>query len=168
MLRPYNGSRPVEKEDHVVFAAEGDFEDAGSVVEDPENADDWRRIDGLAESFVVEADVAAGDRSAEGGASFGEAIDGFAELPHHFGFLRAAEIEAVRGGDRSRSARGHVAGGFGDRVHGAHARIQLAPTTLAIGREGEGALYGAGLRILDACHAGIARAGAGERIGANC
>src|SRR6266705_3553908 len=98
MLRPYSGSCSVEQDDDVAFLAESDFEDAGGVVENAEDADDRRWIDRLAESFVVEADVAASDGRAEGGVGFGEAVNGFAELPHHFGFFRAAEVEAVRGG----------------------------------------------------------------------
>src|SRR5437879_2475370 len=159
--------RTVEEKDDVAFVPEGNFEDARSVVENAEDADDWRWVDRLAESFVIEADIAAGDGRVEGGAGFGEAVDGFAELPHHFGFLGAAEIEAVRGGDGTRAARGHVAGGFGDGVHGANARIQLAPAAVAVRGEREGALHGAGLRILDAHDGGIARAGAGERVGAD-
>src|SRR6266851_3114444 len=98
MLRPYRGIRSVEEEEDVAFVAEGDFQDARGVFEHAEHADDRRWIDRLAESFVVEADVAAGDGGAEGGAGFAETVDGFAELPHHFGLFGAAEIEAIRGG----------------------------------------------------------------------
>src|SRR6266849_2355779 len=167
MLRPFNGSRSVEQNDDVAFIAEGDFQDAGGVVENTEDANDRGGVDGFAEGFVVEADVAAGDRRAEGGAGFGDAVDGFAELPHHFGLFGAAEVEAIRGGDGARAAGGHVAGGFGDGMHRADARIQLAPAAVAVGGEREAAFYGAGLRILDAHDGGIARAGAGERVGAH-
>src|SRR6266853_960480 len=166
MLRHYRRGRSVEEEQDVAFVAEGDFEDAGGVVENAEDADDRRWIDRLAESFVVEADVAASDGRAEGSAGFGEAVDGFAELPHHFGLFGAAEVEAIRGGDGTRPAGGHVAGGFGNGVHRADAGIQLAPAAIAVGGKREGALHGASLRILDAHDGGIARAGAGERVGA--
>ena len=53
-------------------------------------------------------------------AGFGDAVDGFAELPHHFGFFGIAEIEAIGGGPGARADGGHVARGFGDGV--------LAPT----------------------------------------
>ncbi len=92
-------------------------------MENAEDTDDRRWIDGFAEGFVVEADVAAGDGRAEGGAGFGEAVDGFTELPHHFGFFGAAEVEAIRGGDGAGTAASHVAGRFGDGVHRADARI---------------------------------------------
>src|SRR5260370_34822973 len=125
MLRPYKRIGTIEEDDDVPFVAEGDFEDAGSVVEDAEDADDRRGVDGFAESLIVKADVAAGDRRAEGSAGFGETVGGFAELPHHFGLFGAAEGEAIRGGDGTRTARGHVAGRFGDGVHRADAGIQL-------------------------------------------
>src|SRR6266478_2963741 len=167
MLRPYKRVGTIEQEDGVAFVAEGDLEDAGGVVENAEDADDWRWVDRLAESLVVEADVAASDGRAEGGAGFGEAVDGFAELPHHLGLFGAAEVEAIRGGDGTRAARGHVAGGFCDGVHGADAGIQLTPAAVAIGGEGEGALHDARLGILDAYHSGIARAGTGQSVRAH-
>src|SRR5260370_4526610 len=114
MLRPYRGIRSVEEEDGVALVAEGDFQDARDVFDHAEDADDRRRVNGFAESFVVEAHVAAGDGSAEGGAGFTETVDGFAELPHHFGLVAASEIEAIRGGDGPRAAAGHLAPPFGD------------------------------------------------------
>ena len=153
--------RAIEQDDKVAGVAEGDFQDAGDIVKDAEHADHGRRVDGFAEGFVVEADVAAGDGRAEGGAGFGEAVDSFAELPHHLGLFRAAEIEAIRGGDRPRAAAGHIARGFGDRVHGANARIQLAPATIAVGGERQRAFCESCLRILDAHHCGITRSGPG-------
>src|SRR5229473_1009387 len=159
MLRPYRGIRSVEEEDDVALVAEGDFQDARGVFENAEDADDRRGINGFAESFIVETDVAAGDGSAEGGAGFAETVDDFAELPHHFGFFRAAEIEAIRGGDGPRAARGHVAGRFRDGVHGANAGIELAPAAVAVGGERERALDDSCLRILDAHDSCVARAG---------
>src|SRR5882762_1964537 len=157
MLRPYRGIRSVQQKYGVTFLAEGDFQDVRGVIENAEDADDRRWIDGFAESFVIEADVAAGDGRAEGGAGLGEAVDGFAELPHHFGFFGAAEIEAIRGGDGPRAACGDVAGRFRNGVHGSHARIQLAPAAVAVGGEREGALHDTRLWILDAHDGGIAR-----------
>src|SRR6202043_2912123 len=93
------GNAAIEQNDDIALVAERDFQDLRGIVENAKDADDRRGIDRFAESFVVEADVAAGDGRAEGGAGFGEAVDGFAELPHHFGLFRAAEIEAIRGGD---------------------------------------------------------------------
>src|SRR5690348_11422304 len=103
MLRPYNGRRSVEEEDEVALVTESNLEDAGGVVEDTENADDRRRVDRLAQRLVVKADVAAGDGRAEGSAGFREAVDGFRELPHHFGLFRTTEVEAIRCSDGTRA-----------------------------------------------------------------
>src|SRR5258708_36170049 len=162
MLRPYKGIRSVQQKYGVTFLAEGDFQDVRGVVENAEDADDRRWIDRFAESFVVEADVAAGDGSAEGGAGFGEAVDGFAELPHHFGLFGAAKIEAIRGGDGPRAATSHVAGRFGDRVHCANARIQMAPAAIAVGGERKPALHASIPRNLDAPDCRIARPRTGQ------
>src|SRR5229473_8199795 len=124
MLRPYRGIRSVEEEDDVALVAEGDFQDARGVFENAEDADDRRGINGFAESFIVETDVAAGDGSAEGGAGFAEAIDDFAELPHHFGLFGAAEIEAIGSCHGPRAAGGDVARSFRNCVHRAYARVQ--------------------------------------------
>src|SRR5216683_3455927 len=128
MLRPYRGTRSIEQNDGVAFVAEGNLEDAGSVVQNAKDPDDRGGVDGLAEGFVVEADVAAGDGRAESVAGFSEAVDGFAKLPHDFGFFGATEIEAIRCGDGARAASGYVAGGFRNSVHRTEAWIELAPT----------------------------------------
>src|SRR5437899_8421721 len=102
----------IEDEDDIALITESNLEDAGGVVENAKNAYNGRRVDRLAESLVVKADVAAGDGRAKDGAGFGKAVDGLRKLPHHFWFFRAAEVEAIRGGDGPRSATCHVAGGF--------------------------------------------------------
>src|SRR5438552_5731746 len=153
-------ARAIEEEDDVAFVTESNLEDAGGVFENAKNADNGRRVDRFAESLVVKANVATGDGRAEDGAGFGEAVDGFRELPHHFRLFRAAEVEAIRGGDGARPAASHVARSFGDSVHCAHARIQLAPAAVAVGGKCEGALHRSRLGILDAYDCGIARAGA--------
>src|SRR6267378_4679094 len=157
MLRPYGGTRSIEQNDDVAFLTEGDLQNLRGVIEDAEDADDRRRVDRLAEGFVVEADVAAGDGRVEGGAGFGEAVDGFAELPHHSGFFGAPEVEAIRGGDGAGTTASHVAGRLRDGVHGARARIQLTPAAVPVGRESQGALHDSRARILDPYHGGIAR-----------
>ncbi len=79
---------------------------------------------GLAKSVVIEADVAAGDGNVEGAAGFSDAIDGFAELPHHFGLFGIAEIEAIGGGQRDARRCSDIARSFGDGMHRANARIE--------------------------------------------
>src|SRR5262249_40426422 len=127
------GTGAVEQDDGVAGGAEGDFEDPGCVVEQAEDADDGSWIDGFAEGFIVEADVAAGDGCAEGGRGAGDAIYRLGELPHDFGFFRATEVQTVRGGDWTRAASGDIAGGFGHGVHRAELRIELAPAAVAVG-----------------------------------
>src|SRR5437763_15445065 len=91
----------------------------------------------------------------------------FAELPHHFRLLRAAEVEAVGGGNGARAACGYVARGCRDGVHRADAWIELAPAAIAVGRERESALDLIGFGILDAHDRSIAGGWAGERVGAH-
>src|SRR6202790_3455502 len=108
MLRPCGGNcgvRAVEQHDHVAFGAKRGFQDARSVIENAEDAYHWSRVDGFAERFVVEANVSTGDGRAKLIASDGEAVDGFAELPHNIRFFRAAEIEAIRCGDGACAGR---------------------------------------------------------------
>src|SRR6185503_2496886 len=59
------------------------------------NAYDRRWIDAFTQSLVVEAHIAACHRRFEYPARFGHAVNDFTELPHDFGFLRIAKIEAV-------------------------------------------------------------------------
>src|SRR5271163_1821568 len=108
MLRLYKRVRSVEEKNNVACIAEGDFQDAVYVIENAENTDDWRGIDRFAEGFVVEADVAAGDGRAEFVAGDGEAVDGFAELPHDLRLFWAPEIEAVCRGDGACAAGSYV------------------------------------------------------------
>src|SRR5690349_15874716 len=152
MLRPYHGAcgyqngdgvpcphgigwrcaSTIEEDDGVTFVAEGDFEHAACVIEDAKDPDYRSRINRFAKSFVIETDVAAGDRSLERVAGFREALDSFAELPHHFRLLRATEIEAICGCDGTRAAGSDIASGFGDGVHRAEARTELAPSAVAV------------------------------------
>ena len=167
MLHANRGIRSIQQDHSVAGFAEGDFQDLRGVFDHPDDADDRGGVDRFAESFVVEADVASGDGSVEGGARFDQAIDGFAELPHHFGLFGAAEIQAIRGGDGPRAAASHIAGRFGHRVHGSHAGIQLTPAAVAVGREGQRALHGSRFRIFDTHHCRVARAGTRQSVGAH-
>ena len=75
-LRPVHGSR------------EGEADPAAHVVVDAEDPDDRGGVNGRRPRLVVEADVAPGDRHAEGGAAIGQPAHGLGELPHHRGILR--------------------------------------------------------------------------------
>ena len=74
-------------------------------------------------TFVVEADVAAGDGRAERAAGLGHAFDRFAELEEILRLVRVAEIEVVGDGERHGAGAGEVARSFGDGDAGAFARI---------------------------------------------
>ena len=58
-----------------------------------------RRINPFALGLVVERDIAAGDRRAERGAGFGDAVDGGGELRHDLRLFRIAEVQAIGRGD---------------------------------------------------------------------
>src|ERR1700686_5877866 len=118
------------------------------------------RVNTLAESFVVEADIAAGNRRIKFLASFGNPVNRLRKLPHNVRLFWVAEVEAVGGTDRSRSGASYFAGGFGDRVHSAETRIEIAPAAVAVERHGQSA-SGA----LDADDATIARPGRVDRVG---
>src|SRR5207253_9022500 len=62
-----------------------------------DNTDDGRGVDAFAEGFIVEADVAAGDRGVEEAAGVGHALDRLHQLRHDLGPVRVAEALAVAG-----------------------------------------------------------------------
>src|SRR5271156_5460603 len=90
------------------------------------------RINSLAQSFIVEADVAAGDGCVELFAGFGDAVDHLRKLPHDVRLFGIAEVEAVGRADWSRSGTGHFARGFGNGVHRSQTRIEIAPPAVAV------------------------------------
>ena len=112
------GDRP-KKKDGVALGLEVRGNGFGNVVEDADDAEDGGRIDAFAAGFIVERDVAAGDGGGEGGAGFGDAVNGGGELGHDFRLLRVAEVEAVGGSHWGCAGAGYLAGGFGYCVHGA-------------------------------------------------
>ena len=95
----------------------------GEVVDHSDDAQYRCGIDVALKRFVVEADVAAGDRRFEGRAGFGHAVDDFAELPHHFGMFGIAEVEAVCRRQRPSAGADDIAARFSDHQLGAFARI---------------------------------------------
>src|ERR1019366_9760392 len=105
--------------------------------ENSHHSDHGSRVNSLAESFVVEADIAARNRRIKFLAGFGDAVNHLRKLPHDVRFFRVAEVEAVGGADRSRSGASHFAGSFGDRMHGAETRIEIAPAAVAVERHGQ-------------------------------
>ena len=118
------------------------------VVEDADDSENRRGINALAKRLVVEADVAAGDGNLQFFAGFGDAVDRLRELPHDVGLFGIAEVEAVGRGNRSRAGTCDFAGGLGDGVHRAQARIEIAPASIAVERHGKAALRGLGSGFL--------------------
>ena len=82
-----------------------------------------RGIDALAQGFVVQADVAAGDRRLEEAAGLGHAFDGFHELRHDLRPLGIAEVQAIGGGHGLRAHGREIAAALG---HGQLARLRAA------------------------------------------
>src|SRR5258708_35470444 len=128
----------------------------------PPNPGGWKSP--LPGRCVVEPKLSAGNRRAQLIARDGQTVNHFAELPHHFRFFRAAEVEAVGRRHGTRATRCDIASRFRDGVHRSYARIQLAPAAVSVSRKRQGALDDAGIRIFYADDGGIARAGSGERV----
>ena len=117
-------------------------------------------INALSQSLVVEADVAAGDRDFEFLAGLSDAVNRLRELPHDVGLLGIGEVQAIRRADGSRARAGDVASGFGNRVHRAELRIEIAPSPVAIEGHRESAL-----RAFDSNYAAITDPGSLHRVG---
>ena len=123
---------PAEQDD-VALLAERDRNPSAHVVVDAEHSDDRGGVNGHRPRLVVEVDVPAGDRYAEGGAAVRQPAHRLGELPHHRRVLRRAEIQAVRHGERARPGRRHVPVGLGQRQLGALVGVEPAVTAVAVG-----------------------------------
>src|ERR1019366_6958015 len=119
-----------------------------------------RGINAFAQSFVVEADIPASDRSIEFLTGLGDAVNHLRELPHDVRLFWVAKVKAIRSADRSRSGASHFARSFGHRVHRPQTRIEITPPTIPVERHSKSTF-----RALDANHARIPRAGRVDRIG---
>src|SRR5262245_11678129 len=71
-----------EEHDHVAGALKAARDDTIGTLEHADDADDRRRENRLAFSFIVQTDVAASDGYIERATSLGDSLDGFGELPH--------------------------------------------------------------------------------------
>jgi hypothetical protein len=127
----------VDKRAVLVEAVPGASRD---VVDDAQDTDHGGRQDGRVARLVVEADVAAGDRGAQGLAAVGESAHRLGELPHDARILRGAEVEAVRDGERPRAADRDVAVGLGEGELRAGVRVEARVAAVAVGRDGDAAL----------------------------
>ena len=91
--------------------------------------------------LVVEADVAAGDRGAQGPAGLGEPAGRLGELPHHRRVLGRAEVEAVGHRERSRAGARHIAVGLGQRQLRTVMRVEHGEPAVAVERERDAARW---------------------------
>ena len=66
------------------------------VIDQSDHRDGWRWIDYAGRAFVVERDIAASYSCAKRPAGFGDAFNGFAQLPEIFRLVRIAEVQAIR------------------------------------------------------------------------
>ena len=111
-LRPCGASQlflGLSEKQHDVCGVGESHRDAGPhIVDDSQHANLRGGQNVATTRLVVEADVAAGHRHAQGQAAVHQALDGLDELPHHFGVLRRPEVEAVGDRDRLGAADGHV------------------------------------------------------------
>ena len=109
--------------------------DVFRVVDQSQHADRRRRVNRARGRFVVEADVATGDRRIECLARFANAFHATAKLPEHFRLHRVAEVEVVGDGQWPCSATDQVAHGFRHGNLAALKRIEIAVGRIAIGCE---------------------------------
>ena len=131
-----------------------------NIFEDAHDPDHRRRINSLAQSFVVEAYVAASDWHIKFFASFGDAIDRLRKLPHDVRLFGIAKVQAIRRADGRRARTCNIARSFRNRMHRAQLRIEITPAPVAIERHRQSAL-----RALDTNHSRIARTRALDRVG---
>src|SRR5580700_10240021 len=110
------------------------------VFEKTHYSDHRSRINSFAQSFIIETDIAACNRRIQFFAGFSDAVNHLRKLPHDVRLLRIAEVEAVGGADWSPARASYFAGSFGNGMHGAQARIEIAPAAIAIKRHSQPAL----------------------------
>ncbi|ABR10497.1 hypothetical protein MPMin1_gp67 [Microbacterium phage Min1] len=124
---------------------------ARDVVDEAEHAHERSGVDRHVAGLVVERDVPARDRGAQGVAAVGEPVHRLTELPHDLGILRGAEVQAV--GDRSGHGAGDrdVAVGLGEGELCARVRVELAVAAVRVGRDREPEAR----LLIDADHAGV-------------
>src|SRR5690606_10147303 len=89
---------------------------------------------------VIQADITADHRSAQGPTGFPHSLDGLGQGPVLLGNLRAGEVEAIGDGSRPRPSAGQVAGSLGHGANGALTGIQLAIPAIAVGGGGDSPL----------------------------
>ncbi len=105
-------------------AHEGRADERRHVVEQADDTDLGGRGDRATLRFVVERDVAPGDRQTERAARVAEAADALGQLPERLGSGRVAVVQAVRHTERAGACDRDVARRLGDRQRRAQPRIE--------------------------------------------
>ena len=122
-----------------------------NVLDDTEHTNNRGRQDRGLAGLVVEGDVAAGDRDFQFGGAVCQAVDCFAELPHHVRVFRGAEVQAVGYCERGGAGDGDVAVGLCQCQACAHVRVQVGVAARCVGGDSNAAV---GL-LVDTQHTGV-------------
>ena len=122
-----------------------------------EHADDRRRVDRRSTGLVVEADVAAGDRDAEGLAGVRQAATASANCHMTSGSSGEPKLRQLVTASGARAGRGHVAVRLGQRELRAGVRVEAGVAAVAVGgqRDALVGLLGARHDLADPQHAGV-------------
>src|SRR6516164_8452184 len=112
--------------DHVAFVFEPLRRNVLFIVNQSNHRDCWRRIDDAKRALIIQRNISARDRRSERAASFGHAFNSFTQLPKIFWFVRVAEVQAIRDGQRPRAGAGEVARRLSDSNFAALAWIKCA------------------------------------------
>src|SRR2546423_1648610 len=102
-----------------------------------DHRDRGRWIDRTTGILIVKADVPAGHRRIESAASFGEAANGFSQLPKNFRLKRIAKIQIVGGAERSSAGTGEVSRSFRNGNLAAFIWIEVDVSRVAINGESD-------------------------------
>ena len=121
--------------DDVALLREAEAAGARGLRQLAHQADDRGREDRAGARLVVERDVAADDRDAEGAAGVGEAGHRARELPGDVRLLRVAEVEAVREPERLGADAGEVGRALEHGLDGAAVRVAGDPPPVAVDRD---------------------------------
>ena len=109
------------------------------VLDEPDAADDRRRVDRPPIRLVVERHVPRDDRGAERLGGQRHPLDRLRELPGDLGLLRVAEVQAVRQRERPSADAGDVPGCLEHRQRAARARVEPAGPRGGVERDREAA-----------------------------
>src|SRR5262249_23492499 len=106
--------------------------DLALVLEESHHAQYRRGVNSLAQSFVIEADIAPRDWDIKFFAGARHPINNLRKLPHDVRLFRIAEVQAISRAHGRRARAADITRSLRDRVHRAEARIEIAPATVSI------------------------------------